>query len=204
MEEQLPTGGNPGGASSSNQGGQAITISSIKMVRLETPPESRSLEIFDLTIPRGSEETSVPPWRVGMIRFELVEDEFKDAQEEWKDEEKFMDCIEPVVLVPNGISVVAMDLQDSSDEKVVQMIRRTSEEEHVSCLVILDSGADASMLPKSYAGVGRWSEGSKQLKTVDAQGRKIEHNGITKARVRTVDSSGKQIELVEEFVLGTV
>ena len=159
VEEQLPAGGNPGGASSSSQGGQTITTSSVKMVRLETPPESRSLEIFDLTTPRGSEEAAVPPWRVGMIRFELVEDEFKEAQEEWKDEEKFMDCI----------SVVAMDLQDSSDEKVVRMVRRTSEEEHASCVVTLDSGADVSVLPKSYAGVGRWSEGSKQLKMVDAQ-----------------------------------
>ena len=58
-------------------------------MRLETPPESRSLEIFDLTTPRSSGEASVPPWRVGMIQFELM-DEFKDMQEELKEEEEFM------------------------------------------------------------------------------------------------------------------
>ena len=204
VEEQLPTGVNPGGASSSSQGGQTVSTSSVKMVRLETPPESRSLEIFDLTTPRGSDETAMPPWRVGVIRVELIENDTRDATEVWSGDEEFLDCIEPVVLVPDGIAVVAMDLQDNNEEKMVQMVRRTNEEEHTSCLVTLDSGADVSVLPKSYASVGRWSEGSKNLKMVDAQGKKIEHDGITKARIRTTDTNGKQVELVEEFVLGNV
>ena len=112
-----------------------------------------------------------------------------------------MDCIEPVVLVPDGIiAVVAMDLQDEREEKMVQMVR-TSEDEHASCLVTLDSGADVSVLPKSYTGVG---ESSRRLRMVDTQGKKIDHSGVTKARVRTMGSNGKQIELVEEFVLGHV
>ena len=102
------------------------------------------------------------------------------------------------MLVPDGIAVLAMDLQDEQEEKMVQMVRQAS------CLVTLDSGADVSVLPKSYAGVGRWSEGSQQLRLVDAQGKNIVHNGITKASVRSMDSNGKQIELVEEFVLGSV
>ena len=102
--EQTPAGANPGGASSaSGQGGLTVTTSSVKMVRLETPPESRSLEIFNLTTPRESGEAPVPPWRVGMMQFELMEDEFKDMREELKEDEEFMECIEPVVLVPDGI-----------------------------------------------------------------------------------------------------
>ena len=109
---------------------------------------------------------------------------------------------EPVTTVARlGIAAVAMDLQDDREEKMIQMAR-TNDDEQASCLVTLDSGADVSVLPKSYAGVGRWSEGSRQLRMVDAQGEKIERNGVTKARVRTTDASGKQIELVEEFVLG--
>ena len=130
-----------------------------------------------------------------MIRFELMENELEKGPEELKGEEEFMDCIEPVVLVPDGIAVVAMDLQDGNEEKMVQMVR-TDENDGASCLFTLDSGADTSVLPKTYAGVGQWSEGSKQLRMIDAQGRKIEHNGIIKAKVRTMDSSGKQIELV--------
>ena len=107
----------PGGASSSSgQGGQTVTTSSVKMVRLETPPESRSLEIFDLTTPRKSGESPTPPWRVGMIQFELVEDEFKDMQEELKEDEEFMDCIEPVVdpFQPIGQKLSSKDLSTES------------------------------------------------------------------------------------------
>ena len=38
-----------------------------------------------------------------MMQFELMEDEFKDMREELKEDEEFMECIEPVVLVPDGI-----------------------------------------------------------------------------------------------------
>ena len=39
---------------------------------------------------------------------------------------------------------------------------------------------------------------------VDAQGRKIPHEGITKAKIRLTGKGGRQVELVEEFVLGNV
>lgn len=64
-------------------------------------------------------------------------------------EEEFVDCIEPVVLVPDGITVVAMDLQDDAGEQMVQM--GTGEEGEEECLVTLDSGADVSVLPRSFA-----------------------------------------------------
>ena len=72
------------------------------------------------------------------------------------------------------------------------------------CLVMLDSGADISVLPKAYADVGQWAPGSASLRMVDAQGKRIAHNGVTKARISATDASGKKIEMVEEFVLGNV
>lgn len=37
---------------------------------------------------------------------------------------------------------------------------------------------------------------------VDAQGKKIEHQGLTRAKVRIKDINGKEIEIIEEFILG--
>ena len=69
----------------------------MKMVRMATPPDTRSLEIFDLT-GSGSEDNEFP-WRMGMIEVNYEEME-----------EEFYDCIEPVVNIPLGVAIVAMDL----------------------------------------------------------------------------------------------
>ena len=189
------TGGGGASSSSTGQTGAApsstqVTTASVKMVRVATPPDTRSLEIFDLT-GSGSEDNEFP-WRVGMIK--------ADNQEP---EEKYYDCIEPVVSIPLGVAIVAMDLQDECDEKLVQMIS-TGTGEGEECLVTLDSGADVSVLPKAYAEVGQWAPGSTSLRMVDAQGKRIAHSGVTKARISTTDASGKRVEMVEEFVLGNV
>ena len=68
----------------------------------------------------------------------------------------------------------------------------------------LDSGTDISVLPKSYGNVGQWAPGAESLKMVDAQGKQIAHDGVTRARLRTRDANGKNVEMVEEFVLGNV
>ena len=202
IEEQV----NPGGASSSSTGmtGQTSTIpttASVKMVRLETPPEARSMEIFDLTTPRDSGDASSSyPWRVGMIQVEDHEvGEFFDP-----DESEYMDCHEPVVKAPAGVAIIAMDLQDERPDYMVNMVKIENVEDDKSCLVTLDSGADISVLPKSYANVGSWRPKPEELRMVDAQGKSIEHDGITKARIRVVDKNGKVVELVEEFILGNV
>ena len=118
VEEQVTTTqSNPGGASSSS--GQP-GVAAVKMVTLETPPESRTLEVFDLTTPRDSEDDGSYPWRVGMV---LVEEETEDYVETEDDEEVFMDCIEPAVPVPCGTTIVAMDLQDEEEELFVRMVR---------------------------------------------------------------------------------
>ena len=52
--------------------------------------------------------------------------------------------------------------------------------------------------------MGQWRTASKELKMIDAQGKRIARDGVTKARLRTTDSQGKTVELVEEFVFGNV
>ena len=94
------------------------TTSAVKTVRLQTPPDSHSLEIFDLTGSGSGSEDVVHPWRVGMVRTAY---ESEDELESCKSE--FEDCIEPVVDIPEGISIVAMDLQDEAEERLVQMAR---------------------------------------------------------------------------------
>ena len=197
-EQTTATQSNPGGASSSSgQPGAAA----VKMVRLETPPESRTLEVFDLTTPRDSDDDGSYPWRVGMV---LAEEEAEDYMETEGGEEVFMDCIEPAVLVPDGTAIVALDLQDEEEELFVQMVRHEETEAKESCLITLDSGAGVSVLPRAYADVGHWKAGSQELRMIDAQGKRIAHDGVTKARLRTVDSKGKTMEMVEEFILGNV
>ena len=39
---------------------------------------------------------------------------------------------------------------------------------------------------------------------VDAQGKQIAHDGVTRARLRATDANRKNVEMVEEFVLGNV
>lgn len=120
------------------------------------------------------------------------------------DENEYQDCYEPTVEVPNGVMIVAIDLQDNEEEMAVNMVRMNNEEEDEKCLITLDSGADISVLPRSYANVGMRQDGRDELKMVDAQGRKIAHDGVTRARIRLMDKGGKRVEIVEEFVLGNV
>ena len=154
---------NPGGASSSSAGNTGggtttTTTASVKMVRLQTPPEASSLEVFDLTTPRGERGDNFP-WRVGMVTMELYEiEEFYDAEES-----EFQECHEPRVEVPDDVAIVAMDLQDEDERLVVSMVRMQPEEMNESCLITVDSGADISVLPRDYAGVGEKREGDGEL-----------------------------------------
>ena len=110
----------------------------------------------------------------------------------------------PMVDVPLGVSIVALDLQDSEEEELQVNMVKIEEDESDHCLVTLDSGADVSVLPRSYAAVGQRQQESTELKMVDAQGKKIAHDGVTKARIRIEDKNGKVFELLEDFVLGNV
>ena len=145
---------NLGGASSSSTGhaggggaGTATTqTASVKMVRLETPPEARSLEVFDLTTPRD-EGTEAQPWRVGMV--EVIEENFEVEEFYDMEESEFPECYEPTLEIPSGATVIAMDLQDEEEQMAVNMVRMNYEEEENEnrCLITLDSGADISVFP---------------------------------------------------------
>ena len=198
VEEQQ----NPGGASSSSTGnaGSTTATASVKMVRLETPPDASSLEIFDLTTPRGNQSDSFP-WRVGMVEVEQCEvEEFYEAEEF-----EYHECYEPAVEVPGDVAIVAMDLQDNEEKEMsVNMVRRQDRVEDRSCLITLDSGVDISVLPKDYVGVGEQLEGDGSLRMVDAQGKKIPYSGMARAKIRMKDRTGKVVEIYEDFVLGSV
>ena len=177
--------------------GPAIQYASVKMVRLETPPEAASLEVFDLTTPRQNGEEDTHPWRVGMVSIEDESEEFYEIEED-----EYKECHEPTVDVPRHVAIVAMELQD--EELEVNMVKLEETGDDDTCLVTLDSGADISVLPREFAGVGTSVASSGELKIVDAQGRRIAYDGLTRARVRIKDRAGKTIELVEEFALGAV
>ena len=183
---------NPGGAASSSSG-QATAVretTQVKMVRVE----DQATEIFDLTQYEEVVEEIQHPWRVNAVYEE-------------PSEEEFFDCREPVVWTPSHVPVIAMDMQmhevEEKGAKFIQMVKVEAVIQD-SCLVTLDSGADVSVLPLHYGEVGTWRPGSEKLKMVDAQGTKIAHQGLTKAKIKIEDSEGKDIELIEEFVLGNV
>ena len=156
--------------------------------------------VFDLTTPRG-ENTEAHLWRVGMVK--VIEENFEIEEFYDFEENEFQDCYEPTVDVPSGVTIIAMELQDIEEQMAVNMVRMNYEEEDDRCLITLDSGADISVLPRSYAHVGLRQDGREELKMVDAQGRNIPHEGTTKAKIRLIGKDGRQVELVEEFVLGS-
>ena len=103
--------------------------------------------------------------------------------------------------------MIALDLQQIETEEItLHMIQMVSvgDLDEESCFVTLDSGADVSVLPANYGNVGEWRPGAKELKMVDAQGTRIAHQGLTRAKVRVKDVNGKEVEIIEEFVLGNV
>ena len=141
------------------------------------------------------------PWRVGMVKIELYEvEEFCEAEES-----EYHECYEPAVEVPKDVIIVAMDLQDIEEKEMnVNMVRRQDHEDVGSCLITVDSGADISVPPKDYAGVGERQEGDGSLRMVDAQGKKIPHTGMTRAKVRMMVRTEKVVEIYEDFALGSV
>ena len=100
--------------------------------------------------------------------------------------------------------MIAMDLQDEEEDVVEVNAIHTERGEPDAVPITLDSGADISVLPREFADRGVWSRGTTSLKMIDAQGREIKHDGVTKARVQVWSKDGKLIEIVEDFVLGNV
>ena len=199
IEEQQAA--NPGESSSSSTGqtgsASSTQYASVKMVRLESTPEEEAWEVFDLTTTHQEGGDDSASWHVRMVRMEEEIEVFYELEEE-----EHKDCHEPVVNVPEDVAIVALYLQD--DELEVNMVKVEDGDNESTCLVTLDSGADISVLPRDFAGVGTNMVSNGELKMVDAQGRRIAYDGLTRAKVRIKDRSGKVVEIVEEFVLGNV
>ena len=212
--QQVEEHSNPGGAASSSTGhtggGTTPQTTTVKMVRIATPPDTPFTEVFDLTTPRTAADNEWHPWRVQMVR---LADDFEESEQlvehevEKMQQEVFYDCLEPSVWAPEEVPIIALDLQQVETEDIafhmIQMVSVGDLDEE-ACFVTLDSGADVSVLPANYGNVGEWRPGAKELKMVDAQGTRIAHQGLTRAKVRVKDVNGKEIEIIEEFVLGNV
>ena len=126
----------------------------------------------------------------------LVEEDVKREEEE-----EFQECRELEVEVPEGAPVISMDSQVESEEEIaeVKMIQQMDCEPG-KARITLDSGADVSVLPRSFSGHGRWSPGKKGLNMIDAQGREIKHAGMTRLKMQADSEGGRKVD----FVLGDV
>ena len=69
--------------------------------------------------------------------------------------------------------------------------------------VTLDSGADLSVLPMKFAGIGL-RRPDRKVVMIDAQGREIESSGTTKATLTVSCDDGRTVQISEEFALGRV
>ena len=81
----------------------------------ETGDTSRGI----FTTPRD-ENAEAYPWRVGMV--EVIEENFEIEEFYDMEEGEFEDCYEPTVDVPNGVTIIAMELQDIEEQMAVNMV----------------------------------------------------------------------------------
>ena len=205
IEETTAAGGGSSSASGSTAPSSTPTTA-VKMIRIATLPNTPCTELYDLT-DELEEEEELEIQYLRMVQVEAAD-------------ENFYDCVEPECDVPAGVPMVAMRLQDPEDEpgdeaedesesefeeQLVQMIKaERGWQNGEKSVATFDSGADISVLPKEFINCGEWNPGDPKLRMVDAQGRVIQHQGTTKAKVRTRTIDGKQIEVVEDFVVGNV
>ena len=105
-----------------------------------------------------------------------VEDEsYAVLMVEREDDESFFEAHEPAVEEIGKATVVAMDLQDDNfetEDETYQVNMVTDEEMDHGCSKVLrtvDSGADISVLPEEFAGVGEEAHGGgRQIIMKDA------------------------------------
>ena len=92
--------------------------------------------------------------------------------------------------------------EDESTPQRVCMVKR-GEDAIPWHAVTLDSGADLSVLPMKFAGIGV-RDPDRKVVMVDAQGREIESGGTTKATLTVECDDGRVVQINEEFALGRV
>ena len=191
--------------------GSTATSSQVKQVRLVTPPDAPCVEIFDLDDGQdydGEARGSWADWsELGVIMVHVEADVSRL---------EFHECEELGFEVPTGVPVIGMHLQDDDEieaEKVetdneqrVCMISSGSRDSGGSVWheVTLDSGADLSVLPMSFLNVGEPVEDDERMRMVDAQGKRIQYAGITKASLLVKGWNNQEIIINEKFVVGNV
>ena len=210
VEEQTEHG-NPSNQSTSpstsSSGGSLTSAAAynkaqaVRMVRIEEDEEcsgSPGYSVFDLTEFEESDQE-------GFERVRMVAE---------KEEAVFFECfeIEDETLsssIPLQVPWISMDIQDDEDE-----VRSQSEIMHRVCMVkenhdnkmvamTLDSGADISVAPMCYGGIGEPGL-QRHVRMVDAQGQDIATSGNRKLRLSAETRDGQSVQFVENFALGNV
>ena len=195
----------------STTGGSNAGQSSVKQVRLVTPPDVPYVQIFDLEDDEDYDHMARGSWADWSENSVNMVTEMADVSQP-----EFYECEELEIDVPAGVPVVALHLQDEDEldgidngggeVQRVCMISSGSKdsEEHVWHEVTLDSGADLSVLPMSFLSVGEPVRDDDGLRMVDAQGKQIQYAGITRASLLVRGWDNQEIIINEKFVVGNV
>ena len=191
------TSGGATGAASSSAG-----TATVRMIRLVTPPDMNEMRMFDLTA--GEDEF------LGMIQ-EIDDESYSVLMVKGENDGPYYDAYEPVVEEIGKATVVAMDLQDDNveteDETYQVNMVMDEEMDHGWSKVVMtvDSGADISVLPEEFAGVGEEAHGGgRQIIMKDAQGNIIQQSGTRKVNFAMMGKDGIPVNFVEKFILGKV
>ena len=72
------------------------------------------------------------------------------------------------------------------------------------CEIILDSGADASMIPESFGHLGKEELDARAPQLTDAQGNRIASSGVRKCEFMLEDEAGQRYLIRESCVVGPV
>ena len=71
-------------------------------------------------------------------------------------------------------------------------------------LMTVDSGADISVLPEEFAGVGEEAQSGGHIIMKDAQGNIIQQSGTRKVNFAMMGKDGIPVNFVEKFIVGKV
>ena len=197
------TGGGTVSGGAQSSASSSAGSASIRMIRLVTPPDMNETRMFDLTA--GEDE-----FLAGMIQ-EVEDESYAVLMVEREDDESFFDAHEPVVEEIGKATVVLMDLQgenfETEDETYQVNMVMDEEMDHgwSKVLMTVDSGADISVLPEEFAGVGEEAhEGGRQIIMKDAQGNVIQQSGMRKVNFAMMGKDGIPVNFVEKFIVGKV
>ena len=195
------TGGGSTSGGVTNAASSSASTATVRMIRLVTPPDMNETRMFDLTA--GEDEF------LGMIQ-EVDDESYGVLMVKCESDGPYYDAYEPAVEEIGKATVVAIDLQDGSfetEDETYQVNMVTNEEmDHgwSKVLMTVDSGADISVLPEEFAGVGEEAQSGGQIIMKDAQGNIIQQSGTRKVNFAMMGKDGIPVNFVEKFIVGKV